>query len=213
MEFCEVLFDRQPNKGERVFEAKVADNVSAALEPIASYSNGHALYDPSLGSRPSASKTGTAQLGDTGQNKDAWMVGYTPQLSTAVWVGTDEGTAITNYVGSSIYGSMLPSDIWQSTMDAALDGVEEESFPKADEIGGYAGVPQAPPPPTSTTPPTPTETVIQPSIEVAPGITIPVGPPTTVPLGPAPTPTDPALQPVDPAQTTPTVTEPVPPPP
>ncbi|MDY6808212.1 MAG: transglycosylase domain-containing protein [Actinomycetota bacterium] len=144
----EVLFDRQPNKGERVFEAKVADNVSAALEPIASYSNGHALYDPSLGSRPSASKTGTAQLGDTGQNKDAWMVGYTPQLSTAVWVGTDEGTAITNYVGSSIYGSMLPSDIWQAAMNGALEGKPIQEFPEPDAVGGQAGVPYEPPPVT-----------------------------------------------------------------
>ncbi|MED5803751.1 transglycosylase domain-containing protein [Gordonia sp. Z-3] len=144
----EVLFDRQPNKGERVFDAKVADNVSAALEPIASYSNGHALSDPSLGSRPSAAKTGTAQLGDTGQNKDAWMVGYTPQLSTAVWVGTDEGTAITNYAGSSIYGSMLPSDIWQAAMNGALEGKPIQDFPEPEAVGGQAGVPYEPPPVT-----------------------------------------------------------------
>ncbi|MFZ2510784.1 MAG: transglycosylase domain-containing protein, partial [Gordonia sp. (in: high G+C Gram-positive bacteria)] len=83
----EVLFDRQPDPGKRVFSAKVADNVTAALEPIAAYSNGNSLYDPSLGSRPSAAKTGTAQLGASGQNRYSWMVGYTPQLSTAVWVG------------------------------------------------------------------------------------------------------------------------------
>ncbi|MEE4023823.1 transglycosylase domain-containing protein [Gordonia sp. PKS22-38] len=141
----EVLFDRQPNKGERRFEAKVADNVSAALEPVASYSNGHALSDPTLGSRPSASKTGTAQLGDTGQNKDAWMVGYTPQLSTAVWVGTDGGSAITNYAGSSIYGSGLPSDIWQAAMNDALEGKPIQQFPEPDAVGGQAGVPYEPP--------------------------------------------------------------------
>ena len=129
------------------------------------------------------------QLGDTGENRDAWMVGYTPSMSTAVWVGTTEGTKpLENKWGSPIYGSGLPSDIWKTTMDGALEDTEEESFPKPEEIGGYAGAPQAPPPPaTPTAPPPPSETVIQPTIEVAPGITIPLGPPTTVPLGP-PTP-------------------------
>ena len=49
--------------------------------------------------------------------------------------------------GSPVYGSGLPSDIWKSTMDGALEDTENESFPKPEEIGGYAGVPQAPPPP------------------------------------------------------------------
>ncbi|MGW0039423.1 transglycosylase domain-containing protein [Gordonia sp. NPDC003376] len=180
----EVLFDRQPNPGKRVFPAKVADNVTAALEPIAAYSNGNSLYDSSLGSRPSAAKTGTAQLGDTGQNKDAWMVGYTPQLSTAVWVGTDKGTALTNYGGSSIYGSGLPAQIWKRAMDNALDGDPIEQFPEPEAVGGQAGVPYEPPPTTyqPTNPSTRTRPQI-PSIPgtgtdgnltVAPGITIPI---------------------------------------
>ena len=160
------------------------------MQPIAGYSNGHNL----AGGRPSAAKTGTVQLGDTGANRDAWMVGFTPSLSTAVWVGTTEGTKpLENTSGSPIYGSGVPSDIWKATMDGALEDTEDESFPKPEEIGGYAGVPQAPPPPPSpTTPPPPSETVIQPTIEVAPGITIPIGPPTTVPLGPPPPPGAPA---------------------
>ncbi|KUI22206.1 penicillin-binding protein [Mycobacterium sp. GA-1285] len=184
----EVLFDasQQDNSGEKRIEKKVADNVTSAMQPIAAYSNGHAL----AGGRPSAAKTGTNQLGDTGSNRDAWMVGYTPSLSTAVWVGTTEGTKpLENSWGSPVYGSGLPSDIWKATMDGALEDTEIESFPKPEEIGGYAGVPQAPPPPSTTAPPseltpTPSPTVIQPTIEVAPGITIPWGPPTTVPVGP-----------------------------
>ena len=97
---------------------------------------------------PSAAKTGTNQLGDTDANRDAWMVGYTPSLSTAVWVGTTEGTKpLVNAGGGAVYGSGLPSDIWKATMDGALEGTDNETFPKPTEIGGYAGVPQAPPPP------------------------------------------------------------------
>ena len=185
----EVLFDasQQDNDGEQRIDKKVADNVIAAMQPIAAYSNGHAL----AGGRPSGAKTGTNQLGDTGANRDAWMVGFTPSLSTAVWVGTTEGTKpLENSYGSPVYGSGLPSDIWKATMDGALDGTENETFPKPEEIGGYAGVPEAPPPPSTPPPgpPPPSETVIQPTIELAPGVTIPWGPPTTVPVAPPPVP-------------------------
>ncbi|MBW0012661.1 transglycosylase domain-containing protein [Mycobacterium sp.] len=180
----QVLFDagntdNNANGGENRIDKGVADNVTAAMEPIAGYSRGHNL----AGGRPSAAKTGTVQLGDTSANKDAWMVGYTPSLSTAVWVGTvQDNVPLVTASGAEVYGSGLPSDIWKSTMDGALKGASNESFPKPASIGGYAGVPAAPPPP----PKAPSETVIQPTIEVAPGITIPVGPPTTIPNAPAP---------------------------
>ena len=184
----EVLFDAstQNDAGEQRIEKAVADNVTAAMQPIAGWSNGHNL----AGGRASAAKTGTNQLGDTGANRDAWMVGYTPSLSTAVWVGTVDGTKpLVNAWGGQVYGSGIPSDIWKATMDGALRGTDNESFPKPAEVGGYAGVPAPPaPPPAPPAPPSPTDTVIQPSIEVAPGITIPLGPPTTVPAGPEPPP-------------------------
>jgi len=189
-----VLFDatNSNNAGEQRIPKDVADNVTSAMQPIASYSRGHAL----AGGRPSAAKTGTTQLGDTDADKDAWMVGYTPSLSTAVWVGTVTGDKpLVNRWGGPIYGSGLPSDIWKATMDGALKGTNTESFPKPAEIGGYAGAPVAPPPP----PAPPQMTVIQPTIEVAPGITIPVGPPSTVPVQPAPAPPPPgAPEPVSP---------------
>lgn len=190
----DVLFDasQQDTEGEQRIEKKVADNVTAAMQPIAAYSNGHAL----AGGRPSAAKTGTNQLGDTGDNRDAWMVGFTPSLSTAVWVGTTEGTKpLETKWGSPVYGSGLPSDIWKATMDGALEGTDIETFPKPEEIGGYAGVPQAPVAPRTTEPAEPSppappsETVVQPTLEIAPGITIPWGPPTTVPVAP-PAPAD-----------------------
>jgi membrane peptidoglycan carboxypeptidase len=177
----QVLFDagNSNNSGENRIDKGVADNVTAAMQPIAGYSRGHNL----AGGRASAAKTGTVQLGDTQANKDAWMVGYTPSLSTAVWVGTvQDNVPLVTASGGEVYGSGLPSDIWKSTMDGALKGTSNETFPKPSEIGGYAGVPAAPPPP----PAPPSETVIQPTIEVAPGITIPVGPPTTITNAPPP---------------------------
>lgn len=184
----QVLYDAadQDNSGEQRMPKAVADNVISAMEPIAGYSRGHNL----AGGRRSAAKTGTVQLGDTGDNRDAWMVGFTPSLSTAVWVGTTTGNEpLVNKGGGPVYGSGLPSDIWKATMDGALKGTDNETFPKPTEIGGYAGVPQAPPPPRVPAPGEPQDpnvpgpvqsTVIQPTLVVAPGITIPLGPPTTV---------------------------------
>jgi membrane peptidoglycan carboxypeptidase len=176
----EVLYERTDNQGERRLPAEVADNTTAALEPIAAYSNGNALDG---GSRPSAAKTGTTQLGDTGMNKDAWMVGYTPQLSTAVWVGTDNGTELVNYNGSTIYGSGLPAQIWRTAMNAALEGQPIEDFPKPAAVGGISGIPyEAPPTSTATSTrsaaPTTTEpeetTTSRPGVTLAPGIVIPL---------------------------------------
>ncbi|AMY22918.1 Penicillin-binding protein 1A [Rhodococcoides fascians] len=181
-----VLLDRAPEAGQQVVSAAVADNVTSAMRPIAGYSNGHNL----AGGRQSAAKTGTAQLGDTGQNKDAWMVGYTPSLSTAVWVGTEQGLPLENSYGGPIYGSGIPSDIWKATMDGTLEGTSNETFPTPEAIAGQAGVPQysapaapvttvAPSAPPPVTLPIPTEisppVVITPrQVEILPGVTIPL---------------------------------------
>ncbi|KQU04538.1 penicillin-binding protein [Rhodococcus sp. Leaf7] len=181
-----VLLDRGAEPGEQRVDPNVADNVTAAMRPIAGYSNGHNLAE----GRQSAAKTGTAQLGDTGENKDAWMVGYTPSLATAVWVGTEQGLPLQNSYGGPIYGSGLPSDIWKDTLDASLEGTPVETFPAPGAIAGQAGVPQysAPAAPTRTAAPvttveTPTSEAPEPvappvvvpsQVEILPGITIPV---------------------------------------
>ena len=131
----EVLLDNSSPEGEQVIEEDVANNLTSAMQPIAAYSNGHAL----AGGRPSAAKSGTTQLGDTGYNKDAWFVGYTPSIATAVWVGTDDNQPLFNAYGGTMYGSGLPADIWKSVMDGALSGTDWEQFPTPGAIGGQAG--------------------------------------------------------------------------
>ncbi|MBC3186537.1 penicillin-binding protein [Corynebacterium sp. zg-331] len=135
----EMLYEREAQEGERRVSEVVADNVIDAMQPIAAYSNGKTL----AGGRASASKTGTTQLGDTGYNKDAWMVGSTPQLATAVWVGTEDNSPLLNAWGGLMYGSGLPTDIWKATLDGALEGRDFEDFAPAGPItwatGTYGG--------------------------------------------------------------------------
>ncbi|WP_234708361.1 transglycosylase domain-containing protein, partial [Mycolicibacter arupensis] len=139
-----VLFDigGAGDTGEQRISKAVADNVTDAMKAIPSWSGGHDL----AGGRPAAAKTGTTQLGATGANRDAWMVGYTPTLSTAVWVGTEKGDEpLVNKWGGPIYGAGLPGDIWKASMDGALWGAPIVAFPKPTEIGGFAGVPSSAP--------------------------------------------------------------------
>jgi membrane peptidoglycan carboxypeptidase len=133
-----VLFDRGDAAGEQAIPQQVARNVTESMIDVASSSR-IALSD----GRPVASKTGTVQLpGSKSQNKDAWTVGYTPSISTAVWVGSDFSDPIKNSAGSPIFGRMLPGSIWQEFMNSALRGTPKEQFSKFVPMG----VPPAPDP-------------------------------------------------------------------
>ena len=106
------------NAGTQVLDPKVANDVTLALEPIAAFSG-----DPLANARVSAAKTGTVgiQNDPNGNNSDAWMVGYTPQVSAAVWVGSGNSTKpIFNAYGGSEYGSDLPGRTWALFLDTYL---------------------------------------------------------------------------------------------
>src|SRR3954454_13904383 len=69
---------------------------------------------------PAAGKTGT-----TDKNIDAWFVGFTPKLSTAVWVGFPGSAAISMNgmyapTGGNIDGGTYPADIWGAYMKKAV---------------------------------------------------------------------------------------------
>lgn len=94
--------------------------------------------------RPAAGKTGTTQ-----EYRDAWFVGYTPDLVTAVWVGHVEGQIeMTNVHGKKVTGGSFPAQIWASFMKAALKDVPASDFVQPKGItsaticldsGGQAG--------------------------------------------------------------------------
>ncbi|KAB1502912.1 penicillin-binding protein [Corynebacterium sp. 320] len=131
----EVLLDNSPAQPEQVVSEDVANDVVSAMQPIAAYSNGKSL----AGGRPSAAKTGTTQLGDTGENKDAWMIGSTPQLATAVWVGSNNNTPLRNAYGGTMYGAGVPADIWKTFMDSALANQPVEQFSGSTSYNSYGG--------------------------------------------------------------------------
>jgi membrane peptidoglycan carboxypeptidase len=76
--------------------------------------------------RAAAGKTGTSE--DYG---DAWFVGYTPNLSTAVWVGyKDSRQSMTSVHGVKVFGGTFPADIWRKFMLKAHANIAQEDFVK-----------------------------------------------------------------------------------
>lgn len=68
--------------------------------------------------RPAAGKTGT-----TNDYKDAWFVGYTPDLAASVWIGYDNDGYL-----NGIAGGGLPAQIWQSFMSKATSKMPSRDF-------------------------------------------------------------------------------------
>jgi penicillin-binding protein 1A len=69
--------------------------------------------------RPAAGKTGTTQ-----DHRDAWFVGFTPELVTGVWVGFDDHTQL----GPRETGAVAALPAWLSFMQAALGGRPAADF-------------------------------------------------------------------------------------
>ena len=121
-----VLEDNTKPKTDRVIDEAVADNVTDALRGVIASGTGTRA---NIG-RPAAGKTGT------GQNyTNAWFVGYTPTLSTAVWMGdrTSQRTSLRNIRGpygvvSRVFGGTIPAEAWKRFMSAALKDVPVTEF-------------------------------------------------------------------------------------
>jgi membrane peptidoglycan carboxypeptidase len=107
----------------RVLSETVADNVTDVLEDVVTSGTGKraALKD----GRPVAGKTGTSQ-----GYGNAWFVGYTPQLSTSVWVGyRDSPRPLRNIKGNrNVAGGTIPALTWSTFMNKAMEGLPVVEF-------------------------------------------------------------------------------------
>jgi membrane peptidoglycan carboxypeptidase len=140
----EVLYQRQDPEGRQAVPQQVARNVIEAMLEVAPKKN------LGLSGRQVAAKTGTAQLeGSATENRDAWMVGFTPTVSTAVWVGSDLSDPIRNAQNRPIFGSGLPGQIWHEYMQAATEDEPAERFSEFVAMGDPPQDDTPPPPATS----------------------------------------------------------------
>jgi membrane peptidoglycan carboxypeptidase len=169
----------------RVFDAPVMADTTYAMTKVLDCGSGGTACGKALTGRPAAGKTGT-NGGVTG-NKDAWFIGFTPQLSTAVWFGNHDRNAQVTTNGAPLYGGDLPAATWQEMMNAALLGAPVQSFPPPAHVGTNKG--NASPTPSKSTTGSPTNT---PSATPSSSIPTPTPTLTILPSGsgsPTPSPT------------------------
>lgn len=121
-----------PDPGcEQVIEPQIAAAQTYALEQVVQ--SGTARGN-GLAGRPAAGKTGTAN-----EDWHSWFVGYTPQLSTAVWIGYSEGNipmqrvTINGRYYRYVYGGVLAAPTWSRYMNAAHEGMPVIGFPAPED--------------------------------------------------------------------------------
>ncbi|MGW2046626.1 transglycosylase domain-containing protein [Streptomyces sp. NPDC001858] len=111
----------------RAMSEKTADTINTLLSGVVDSGTGQQAG--LSGGRDNAGKTGT-----TDSRKNAWFVGYTPNLSGAVWVGSATQKVEMNNITiggvyhSQVYGGDTPGPIWRDAMTGALEGKESPSF-------------------------------------------------------------------------------------
>lgn len=136
------------SKGNVIDEYTGAEDTELALDPAIAYLMTNILSDTdarpagwngnlSLPNRPNAAKTGTANKKDpndpTGEKiipGDVWTVGYTPQITAAVWVGNNDGTPLF----SNATGLTTAGPIWRSFMGSAHAGLPVKEFEVPTQI-------------------------------------------------------------------------------
>jgi membrane peptidoglycan carboxypeptidase len=153
---------------KRVFPADVMADTTFAMTKVLDCGSGGTACGKALSGRPAAGKTGTATGPQGGnENFNAWFIGFTPQLSTAVWYGNADRKKPVTTGGAALYGGDLPALTWQQMMNGALQGKPVESFPPPAHVGhainpspsASASSPTASATPTKSKSPVPTPTV------------------------------------------------------
>ncbi|WP_327368606.1 transglycosylase domain-containing protein [Streptomyces sp. NBC_01217] len=161
---------------KRAFGTDIADNVTDVLKNVVEKGTGTPAQLPG---RDVAGKTGT-----TDDNKSAWFVGYTPQLSTAISMyrmDDDEKNKDREFEKmygtggeQTIHGASFPAQIWHDYMADALKGQPALTFPKPEPIGEkvYGGGARSPKP-TPSVELTPSPTASEPEPSTTPSLPVP----------------------------------------
>lgn len=110
-----VVYKAPKTKYTHQLSLNTSAQMTAMLKTVISNGTGRAA---SIG-KPAAGKTGT-----TDDNKDAYFMGYTPNIVTGVWVGNDDNIAM----NKSIQGGTVPALIWKDVMKVATEPYKNADF-------------------------------------------------------------------------------------
>lgn len=109
-----VIYEAPTPKFQKVISFDTASKMTFMLKKVVEVGTGKSA---SIG-KEAAGKTGT-----TDDYRDAWFLGYTPNLVTGVWVGNDDNTKMHGIVGGS-----APARIWRDYMKVASSNFSDSVF-------------------------------------------------------------------------------------
>lgn len=124
-----ILLDNSGTQANRQILNQQA--VAAVSNVISDYAMKRRIYggeyytNYTLADRPAAAKTGTSS-----GPKDAWTIGYTPDLLTTVWAGNTSGQDLNPRAD----GINVAAPLWHDFMVYATQGAPIKEFPEYDEI-------------------------------------------------------------------------------
>ncbi|WP_017931299.1 transglycosylase domain-containing protein [Robiginitomaculum antarcticum] len=111
------IYRRRPPEAKRVLAAGELRQMNSLMHGVVTFGTGRGS---TIAGRETAGKTGT-----TNNYRDAWFVGFAPDLVTGVWVGNDENQSMRRVTGGSI-----PAKIWQDVMTEGLRDLPNRSLPR-----------------------------------------------------------------------------------
>lgn len=118
------VVEENESQGQRVLDRDVALEISDVLSDNVArtplYGSNSLLY---FGGRDVAAKTGT-----TNDKRDAWVLGYTPNIVAGAWAGNNNNQSMNELSG------LIITPMWREFMDVALEKLDNESFPEPAAI-------------------------------------------------------------------------------
>jgi penicillin-binding protein 1A len=109
-----ILYEAKKARTSKVLNINTAATMTAIMKTVITNGTGRAA---NIG-KPAAGKTGT-----TDDSKDAYFMGYTPDVVTGVWVGNDDNSQM-----GGITGGTIPAQIWRDVMTVATQPYGNADF-------------------------------------------------------------------------------------
>ena len=126
-----IVYQAKRTKIAKVLDKDTAGVMTAMLRKVITMGTGRGA---NIG-KPMGGKTGT-----TNENRDAWFIGYTPDIVTGVFMGNDDNTSL------GLTGGTAPARIWKDMMAVATEkyGKTEFDYPEVDFTIDFVEVPYTP---------------------------------------------------------------------
>ncbi len=125
----QLLYTHRPDC-ERVLNRTIANVITDMMVGVVDHGTASGVFSSGWGPWPTAGKTGTAN-----ENTNVWFAGFTEQVTTAVWVGS-QGVPfpLSEYFGEDVFGSTVAAPVWKAYMLEVMEGMDPIEFPEPELV-------------------------------------------------------------------------------